>query len=126
MLLFVGTEDCVSEEENEDKMEASLPLPTRRRRNEERCTDTADTRGARARRQTAERGAQSRGSGPAQHLLSVSAAASVAAVSAVRAVVREGHWRTTRHEDPGNIATTIHCHRYLHCHHPNQRHCITV
>ena len=27
MLLFVGTEDSVSEEENEDKMEARLPLP---------------------------------------------------------------------------------------------------
>ena len=28
MLLFVGTEDCVSEEENEDKMEARLPCPS--------------------------------------------------------------------------------------------------
>ena len=27
MLLFVGMEDCVSEEENEDKMEEGLPAP---------------------------------------------------------------------------------------------------
>ena len=42
MLLFVGTEDCVSEgeEENEDKMEARLPLPEPRTRRRQRGGET--------------------------------------------------------------------------------------
>ena len=105
----------MSEEENEGKMEARLPLAVpRTRRRQQRGGETRNVALTQLTRAARGRGAETDGRarravprlGPGASSLGVGCSFCVQ-VSAVRAVVREGHWRTTRHEDPGN-----HCHNH--------------